>query len=103
MKPWLAALLSLPLAACFSDQRTQMAKCQVEANAIAPDSSDFLRNERQVRLCMEGAGYRRDLAHRICEPTMQMSVALNMYCYVPSGRVARWVYFVEMHWDGTPP
>jgi hypothetical protein len=73
-------LIALPLAACFSEQKQQVAKCEFEAMKAYPGqqletSKDF---GRYMRKCMEAHGYNWTMIDGRCLPAFDTE--RNPYC-----------------------
>jgi hypothetical protein len=109
---FLALLLTLPLAACFSDNETNIARCQREmAREIATFDPSSAQNEKLARsplplsmwgkeeaymvMCMKAAGYVHDVSPAKCDPN-QASIFKNPYCYAPRGRLENLLFQVEL-------
>jgi hypothetical protein len=108
---FLALLLTLPLTACFSDNETNVARCQREmAREIATFDSSSVLDEDEARyfllfpkediymvVCMKAAGYGyvRDGSAAKCN-FFQGSMSKNPYCYAPRGRLENLLLQIEL-------
>jgi hypothetical protein len=96
-------LLLMTLGGCFSDQKQELARCQLEANKIYPNFFDMPPGQPidQIRLCMQAAGYEwvglggdeRCDFYRIMMALPASDT--DAYCFRASNSVLRWVYEIE--------
>jgi hypothetical protein len=83
MKRWAVLIAALPLSGCFDDQRTQVGKCQYEAQRILPTQQ--LESSSQlgglIIACMRASGYEYTMHQSKC--TVGLTTEINPYCYRP--------------------
>jgi hypothetical protein len=93
---YLVLLLALPLAGCFDQQQAQMAKCKLDAQAagIAPETLGA--GTKYMSSCMVAAGYQINFGHPKCQPTADLPVWMNVYCFNPAKPFQKLLYRVEM-------
>jgi hypothetical protein len=83
-----AIFLSLPLAACYSDQERALGKCKFAAQLKYPESTWQIGYPRQSYLegCMEAAGYNLSQFQDSCPKDNAIDYgALLPECYIPMG------------------
>jgi hypothetical protein len=87
----------LPPAGCFSDQKQQLAQCELDAQRVYPKDGDEGRRMNYLPTCMAAHGYEGNMADNKCGhlPNIYADFEHNPYCYTPTNRIARWVYRVE--------
>jgi hypothetical protein len=87
-------ILALLLCGCITDQKKQVAACEINAKHAFPektfrgtspstDMADF------IQACMRVAGY-----EFACGPD-DISLSGDYFCYRPSSRLGRWAYEIE--------
>ena len=95
----LVVFLPLVLAACFADQKQQLAKCQIEGQKAYPGPTLPVSDEvsRYIVLCMQAAGYDLNLTHKACPvPRPNPPFTTDPYCYRPSGAIVRLFFNLEV-------
>jgi len=94
----IATVLAVTLNGCLSDQKQQIAKCELEALKFYPDSDhpyyshDFERSH-YVSKCMAAAGYEYVVTGKRCDFNPTES---NAYCYRPMDPVNRAAFLLEI-------
>jgi hypothetical protein len=101
MMRWvLIAPLMLLLVGCLDDQKQAEAKCELETFRMYPNQRTQYTVDAEgfLRLCMRAAGYDFDASSSKCglKATGTFVSSDDPYCYVPSGRIARFIYKLEM-------
>jgi hypothetical protein len=77
----IAVKLLLLLAGCNSDQKQQIAACQLEAIRIYPNGELYVGSkvEAYIITCMASHGYEWDIGDKQCH--VENSMATNPHCY----------------------
>jgi hypothetical protein len=80
----------------FDNQQRQVARCTIDAEHIYPAAPDLsAQAKKYVQTCMEAAGYFWVPTHaQVCENVH--GDRTNTYCYMPTNRVARFLYDLEV-------
>jgi hypothetical protein len=95
---WL--FLALPLAGCLSDQKRDIAQCELAGSRLYPTDNyqAVFDRDRYTKTCMAGAGYRWAYENSTCKETANSQ---SPYCYEPSALIERLILRLEQAIGGT--
>ena len=98
-------IAAICLTGCFSDQQRQFHQCRLDAMKLYSndEGGPWSRASQYVYDCMEAAGYTLKVSSQgkvqMCQFGARERILLEE-CYVPTGRVARWIHNAEMWLTG---
>lgn len=90
--------LLLLLSGCLDDQKQATSRCTLDARKQYPQMTSaglFDQPGRYIVDCMGASGYEFTLLLAKACPVSD-GAAANPYCYRPRGRIAQWIFQVEL-------
>ncbi len=90
--------LALVLAGCFSDQKQQLAQCELDAQLAHQKLSEPENLQYEyISMCMAAHGYEDNIRNKKCGhlPNIFEDFWRNPYCYAPTTIFGKWVFRLE--------
>ena len=100
MKRVIAVLLPLSLCGCISQQKRELATCELEAIKSFPGEKwdQQFRQANFILSCMQENGYELDLTNRKCRPPgpeVHVWLRRELHCYRPDNWFGKIGYEIE--------